>query len=76
MSMGTPRMLVALLAAAALVVGAIGVLAFDTWWVLIVAVAAHLVASWFVLVMLGRVLSNKDKPDPVTEARLEEEGRI
>jgi membrane protein implicated in regulation of membrane protease activity len=68
-------MLVAMLGAAALVVGAVGVLAFETWWVLIVAVLALAVTSVFVLGYVGKTLQNADKPDPVTEARLEEEGR-
>ena len=72
--MGTPKLMFAMLGAAAIVVGAIGVLAFETWWVLIVAVAALAVASVFVLGYVGKTLQNADKPDPVTEARLEEEG--
>jgi membrane protein implicated in regulation of membrane protease activity len=68
-------MMVAMMGAAAIVVGAIGVLAFQTWWVLIVAVLAHAIASVFVLGYVGKTLNeNTDKPDPVTEARLEEEG--
>ena len=73
--MGAPKLLIALLGAAALVVGAVGVLALETWWVLIVAVLALVVASLFVMGVVGRTLQNADKPDPVTEARLEEEGR-
>ena len=73
--MGAPKLLIALLGAAALVVGAVGVLALETWWVLIVAVLALGVASFFVMGTVGRTLQNADKPDPVTEARLEEEGR-
>ena len=72
--MGTPKLMFAMLGAAAIVVGAIGVLAFETWWVLVVAVAALAVASVFVLSYVGKTLQNADKPDPVTEARLEEEG--
>ena len=74
--MGSPRLMIVLLGAAALVVGAIGALALHRWWVLIVALAAHLAVSAFVLGFVGRLLENKDKPDPVTEARLEEEGSI
>ncbi|HLM26578.1 MAG TPA: hypothetical protein VK304_06395 [Thermoleophilaceae bacterium] len=73
--MGAPKLMIALLGAAAIVVGAIGVLAFETWWVLIVALLALAVASAFVMGFVGRTLQNADKPDPVTEARLEEEGR-
>ncbi len=73
--MGTPKLMVAMLGAATIVVGAIGVLALETWWVLIVAVLALVVTSLFVLGYVGRTLQNADKPDPVTEARLEEEGQ-
>jgi membrane protein implicated in regulation of membrane protease activity len=69
-------MMVVLLGAAALVVGAIGSLALDSWWFLVVAMLVHLVASAGVLYFVGKQLQNKDKPDAVTEARLEEEGRI
>jgi membrane protein implicated in regulation of membrane protease activity len=74
--MGTPKLMLALFGAAALVVGGVGVLALDTWWLLIVAVLALVVASAFVLGYVGRTLRGGDKPDPVTEARLEEEGRL
>jgi membrane protein implicated in regulation of membrane protease activity len=67
--------MVAMLGAATIVVGAIGVLALETWWVLIVAVVALVVTSLFVLGYVGKTLQNADKPDPVTEARLEEEGQ-
>jgi membrane protein implicated in regulation of membrane protease activity len=73
--MGTPKLMLALLGAAALVVGAIAALALESWWVLIVAMLALVVASVFVLGYTGKTLQNADKPDPVTEARLEEEGR-
>lgn len=74
--MGTPKLMLVLLGAAAVVVGAVGVLAFDTWWVLIVALLALIVATGFVLKYVGRTLEGGDKPGPVTEARLEEEGKL
>ncbi len=69
-------MLIAMMGAAAAVVGLIGALALDSWWILVGAVLVHVVASGVVLIFIGKQLQNRDKPDPVTEARLEEEGSI
>jgi membrane protein implicated in regulation of membrane protease activity len=55
-----------------------GVLALITgeWWTLLIPVALHGVCT---LLVVGGVLKlvneERDKPDPATEARLEEEGR-
>ena len=74
--MGNPRFLVGFTSAAAVVVVAFAVaIAIGEWWVLPVALAGH--AIGFVLVMavlMPRISGGQDKPDPVTEARLEEEG--
>jgi membrane protein implicated in regulation of membrane protease activity len=73
--MGNPRLLVAYTLGVAIVIGAIISLATGSWWVLAFAVAVHLGASAFFLVYTFRRIEQGDKPDPVTEARLEEEQR-
>ena len=59
--------------AAALVIAAIAVLAFGTWWALAIALAAHALGT---LIVVGYALqrANQDggKPDPMAEARIEE----
>lgn len=67
-------MLVAYTLGVALVVGAIISLATNSWVFLIVAVAAHFLMSVFFLVYTFKRIDQGDKPDPVTEARLEAEG--
>jgi hypothetical protein len=67
-------MLVAYTLGVAIVVGAIISLATDSWWFLIVALGAHLIGSAFFLAYTFKRLEQGDKPDPVTEARLEAEG--
>lgn len=74
--MGSPRLLVVFTGATALVVGAILALATGSWWLLALPVVLHAVATAVVLGMVFRRLGDDgDKPDPVTEARLEEEAR-
>jgi hypothetical protein len=69
--MGNPRLLVAYTFGVALVLGAILVLATNSWWALIVAMGAHFTASAFFLVYTLRQTEQGDKPDPVTEAHIE-----
>ena len=72
--MGTPRMMIILFGAAAIVIGAIAALALGSWWVLIGVLLVHLVASSLVIVYtMRRASADEGKPDPVTEARIEEE---
>lgn len=60
--------------ALALMVGAIASLALGTWWILIAVLAAHAVISAIVVGYAWRQAGRTvDKPDPVTEARVEEE---
>jgi membrane protein implicated in regulation of membrane protease activity len=74
--MGTPRMMFVMLGAAAIVVAAVASLALDSWWILVAVLALHLLAAAVVIGYgLMRAGESYDKPDPVTEARLEEEGR-
>jgi membrane protein implicated in regulation of membrane protease activity len=71
---GNPRLLVWFTLGTVVVVGAIVALALDTWWVLIGAVAVHLIVSGVVATGIFKRLEEDDKPDPVTEARLDDEG--
>jgi membrane protein implicated in regulation of membrane protease activity len=56
----------------AVVVGAIVSLAIGSWWVLAAALIVHLLGTALMLVVIRGRLEQEDKPDPVTEARLEE----
>jgi membrane protein implicated in regulation of membrane protease activity len=72
--MGSPRLFIVISAATVLVVGGVVSLATGSWWFLIVALAAHAVGTLVVLAYtMSKVADDKDKPDPVTEARIEEE---
>ena len=68
-------MLVVFTSAAVVVAAAFAVaVVVGEWWILPVALAAHIVGTGVVMGFLGRrILEDRDKPDPVTEARLEEE---
>jgi membrane protein implicated in regulation of membrane protease activity len=65
--------MIVLMAATGLVVAAIAVLAFQTWWALAIALAAHAIGTIVVVGYALKRASQTDKPGPVTEARLEEE---
>jgi membrane protein implicated in regulation of membrane protease activity len=73
--MAAPRMLVVFSSAALVVAVAFAIaVVIGEWWILPVALLVHLGATGLVLAFLGRrILEDRDKPDPVTEARLEEE---
>jgi membrane protein implicated in regulation of membrane protease activity len=61
-------------AATVLVLGGIASLATGSWWFLILALGAHMIGTLVVLAYsISKVTEDKDKPDPVTEARIEEE---
>jgi hypothetical protein len=64
-------MLVAYTFGAAVVVGAIISLATNSWWFLLIAVAAHFAVSAFFMVFTFKRIEQGDKPDPVTEAHIE-----
>lgn len=76
--MSTPRLLVGFTSALAIAVFAFAVAIWlGEWWVLPVALAAHGLGFGFVMVLVGRSAGeDRDKPDPVTEARLEEEDAV
>jgi membrane protein implicated in regulation of membrane protease activity len=63
-----------MLGATALVVGAIAALALGSWWVLVGVLGVHALATTAVVgYTLRRAGETHEKPDPVTEARVEEE---
>jgi membrane protein implicated in regulation of membrane protease activity len=62
--------------ATALVVAAIAVLAFGTWWALGIALAAHALGTIIVVgYALKRANQDQGKPDPMAEARIEDAQR-
>ena len=61
--------------ALALMIGVIAALTLDSWWILVVVMAVHGVLSALVIgYTLKQASKTGGKPDPVTEARLEDEG--
>jgi membrane protein implicated in regulation of membrane protease activity len=72
---GSPRMLLWMTIAAAVIVAAILVLVTGEWWTLLIPVAIHGLGSFLVLSGVFKVLDEKDKPDPMTQARLDDEGK-
>jgi hypothetical protein len=55
-------------------VGVIASLALDSWWILVAVMAVHATASAVVIGYTLRQADSGDKADPVTAARIEEEG--
>jgi membrane protein implicated in regulation of membrane protease activity len=72
---GSPRMLVWMTAAAAAIVAAVLVLVTGEWWTLLIPVAIHGLGTTLVAKGVFKVLDEGDKPDPVTQAHLDDEGR-
>jgi membrane protein implicated in regulation of membrane protease activity len=73
---GTPRMMLVLLGATGVVVAAVAALALQSWWVLIAVLAVHGTATTLVIMYTLRQAGvDYEKPDPVSEARIEEEER-
>ncbi len=70
----SPRMLILFTFITALVVGGIAVLATDKWYAIIPPLLLHGIGSVIVLAGVSKRLAQGDKPDPVTEARLDEQG--
>jgi membrane protein implicated in regulation of membrane protease activity len=72
--MGTPRMMVIMLGAAGVIVAAVAALALESWLVLFAVLAVHFAISGAVVVYsLRKAGETEGKPDPLTEARIEEE---
>ena len=71
--MATPRLMVILFAATGLVVAAVAALALQSWLLLVAVLAVHGVATTVVVsVAWNRAGDTSGKPDPVTEARIDE----
>jgi membrane protein implicated in regulation of membrane protease activity len=70
---GNPRLLVLMTLATALVVGGVAALATGSWWALLIPVALHAVATTLVVSGVFKRIEQGDKPDPVTEAALDEQ---
>jgi hypothetical protein len=67
--------MVILFVATGVVVAAVAALALRSWLLLFAVLALHGIASAFVIgTAWHRAGDTSDKPDPVTEARIEEEG--
>jgi hypothetical protein len=73
--MATPRLLIVFSLATLGVVLIVAALATESWWLLPVALAAHAAATAITVIAINRTVDQGDKPDPVTEARLEEEAK-
>ena len=72
--MGTPKLMVLIFGALALMVGVIASLALESWWILVAVMVIHGLLSAVVVGYTLRKTEAGDKPDPVTEARIESEG--
>ena len=68
------KLLIGVTLAGAIVVGAILSLALSSWIFLVFALIVHVIATSIVVAMTMRMADERDKPDPRTVARLEEEG--
>jgi membrane protein implicated in regulation of membrane protease activity len=71
---GNPRLLVLMTFATVFVVGGIAALATGSWLALVIPVVLHVVATVVVVSGVFKRLDQGEKPDPVTEARLEDQG--
>jgi membrane protein implicated in regulation of membrane protease activity len=66
--------MVVLFVATGIVVAGVAALALQSWLLLVVVLGLHAVATLIVVAIAWRRASDTtDKPDPVTEARLDEE---
>lgn len=72
----TPRALILFGGLALIVATAVVSLSTGNWWILGVVVLLHFIASAVALLPVLKVLDQGEKPDPVTEARLAEEGKV
>lgn len=70
---GNPRLLVLMTFATVLVVAGVVALATGSWWVLIIPLGLHAIGTFVVVSGVFKRVEQGEKPDPVTEARLEEE---
>ena len=75
MGRSTPWLLIVVTFAVALVAGAILATATGNWLLLAPPLVRHFLGFWLVVGATGRALAQTDKPDPVTEAKQDEEAR-
>jgi hypothetical protein len=68
------QLLLVITFATAVVLGVIGSLAANSWWVLLIPLAFHALGTTVVVATSLRLSTQVEKPDPVTVARLEAEG--
>jgi membrane protein implicated in regulation of membrane protease activity len=67
-------MMIIMLGAAGVIVAAVAALALDSWAVLVIVLVVHFAVSGAVIVYsLKKASQDEGKPDPLTEARIEEE---
>ena len=71
---GNPKLLLWVTLAGAVIVAGILVLATGEWWTLFIPLVLHGVGTGLVTAGVFKVLGERDKPDPVTQARMDEEG--
>ena len=71
---GNPKMLVWITLGVALVLGGVLALATNEWWLLLVPLALHAIGTTLVLAGVFKAIGERDKPDPVTQARMDDEG--
>ena len=71
---GNPKLLLWISLAGAVIVAAILVLATGEWWTLFIPLILHGLGTTLVTRGFFKVMDERDKPDPVTQARLDEEG--
>jgi membrane protein implicated in regulation of membrane protease activity len=72
---GNPKLLLWVTLGAALIIGAILVLATGEWWTLFIPVIVHGIGTALVTKGVFKLVDERDKPDPVTQARLDDEGK-
>jgi membrane protein implicated in regulation of membrane protease activity len=72
--MGTPKLMILIFGALALMVGVIASLALESWWILVAVMVVHGLLTAVIVGYTLRQAGTGGKPDPVTEARIEAEG--
>ena len=67
-------MMIVMLGAAGVIVAAVAALALESWAVLVIVLVVHFAVSGAVIAYsLKKAGQDEGKPDPLTEARIEEE---
>jgi hypothetical protein len=50
------------------------VLATGEWWTLLIPVGLHVIGTLLVMTGVFKVLGERDKPDPVAQAHMDDQG--